>query len=175
MSSSTQTPPPSPLQSRFHSHSPSSKVLRFPDVANLLVKMGRSQKRAKANNIQSSSGDEPRTHPSLAPEGVVSARKVPVVEEERFNCRDGVDVVKLLRAIRATLYEKAESIGANVLVDEQWVCTIYGPKHRNGAFRVYIRYSANAARSDRPDPQRPVALENVRSVPGLMTVLSRDE
>ena len=36
-----------------------------------------------------------------------------------------------------------------------------------------IVYTANAARSDKRDPQRPVALENVRDVPGLMTIVDR--
>ena len=47
------------------------------------------------------------------------AKRIYLMEKERFICRDGVDVVKLLRAVRAFLYEKAEGRGANVLVEEQ--------------------------------------------------------
>lgn len=50
---------------------------------------------------------------------MTSVRKVPLYTEERFNCKDGVDVAKLLRTTRAALLEKAEAIGANALVDEQ--------------------------------------------------------
>ena len=38
---------------------------------------------------------------------------------------------------------------------------------------LQITYRANAARSDRRDPQRPVAIENAKDVPGLMTILNR--
>ena len=51
--------------------------------------------------------------------GATLPRKVPLVEERRFVCRDGVDVKKLLRTMRASLLEEAQMIGANVLVDEQ--------------------------------------------------------
>jgi len=155
------------------SSTPRSISLRLPQVTNFLGKI-RSRQKVKAHHIESNSG-EPRTHPSIA-ENLTSAKRIPLVEDERFVCVDAVDVVKLLRAVRGSLYEKAESIGANALVEEQWSCTICGPKHRkNGSFRVMVRYSAQATRSSHPDPQRPVALENVRSVPGLMTVLSREE
>ena len=36
-----------------------------------------------------------------------------------------------------------------------------------------VHYSARGARSERGDPQRPVALENARDVPGLMTIVNR--
>ncbi|KAI0074445.1 hypothetical protein K474DRAFT_1685720 [Panus rudis PR-1116 ss-1] len=163
----------------------------LPHVANILVKMRRHSRRsspistppltpprsAKAHHIESSSGPEPQTHPSLRGDNAgVSVRKVPLIQEARYVCADAVDVVKLVRAVRAELYEKAEAIGANVLVDEQWTCTICGPRHRrDGTFKVFVRYSASAARASVPDPQRPVALENAKGVPGLMTVISRDE
>ena len=50
---------------------------------------------------------------------MTSPGKVPLSEEQRFLCKDGVDVKKLLRMIRAGLLEEAQSIGASVLVDEQ--------------------------------------------------------
>ncbi|OCH86848.1 hypothetical protein OBBRIDRAFT_737225 [Obba rivulosa] len=126
-------------------------------------------------HIQSSSG-EPYTHLSLDAPGAVSERRVPLVQKDDFVCRDAVDVVRLLRLVRASLYEKAEALGANVLIDEQWTCTIHGPRDRSGAtYRVHIEYSASAARSDKPDPQRPPLLEKAQGVPGLMTILSRSD
>ena len=46
--------------------------------------------------------------------------------------------------------------------------------HGRGANGIrQVRYSARGARSERGDPQRPVALENARDVPGLMTIMNR--
>jgi len=142
--------------------------MRFADVANIFVKMRRTQTRA--TSLKSTSG-EPRTHSGLQ---LTCERKVPLGEEERFVCRDGVDTVKLLRAVRSILYEKAEALGANALADEQWSCVISGPR-RDNSYRVVVRYTASATRSSVADPQKPVGLENARCVPGLMTILSRDE
>ncbi|KAI0738964.1 hypothetical protein C8Q80DRAFT_1113235 [Daedaleopsis nitida] len=170
------SPPPSPLFARSSSGSSNGghMPLRVANVANLLVKMRRHRSKAKEHHIESSSGDAPQTHPSLAEDNAVSARKVPLEESQTFVCRDGVDAAKLLRAVRGALFQKALDVGANVLVDEQWTCTICGPRHRSdGTFRVYINYSAKAARSDRRDPERPVAMENAKAVPGLMTILNR--
>ena len=99
--------------------------LRLPVVANMIVKLRRSSSKAKAKEypIESSSG-EPQTHPVLRGEGVTSARKVPLQDQRRFLCRDGVDVEKLLRTMRAEMLEEAQMIGANVLVDEWYVAYI---------------------------------------------------
>ena len=93
--------------------------IRLPDVANIFVKMRRtsSRSRAKSQVVESSSG-EPQTHPGVL---LSSPHKLPLSEEGRFICKDAVDAVKLLRAVRSSLFEKAETIGANVLVDEQYV------------------------------------------------------
>lgn len=112
------SPPPSPLQPRFSFHGSPQKAMshiRLPDVANIFIKMRRVQSRAR-QVIESSSGEQPKSHPGLE---LTCERKVPLGEEGRFVCKDGVDVTKLLRAVRSSLYEKAEAIGANVLVDEQ--------------------------------------------------------
>ncbi|KAI0366853.1 hypothetical protein BV20DRAFT_971381 [Pilatotrama ljubarskyi] len=175
MTTTLSSPPPSPLLARASSSSSASHhhmPLSVSNVANLFVKMRRHRSKAKAHHIESSSGDEPQTHPAL--QGAVSAEKIPLELHETFVCRDGVDTAKLLRAVRGALYQKALTYGANVLVDEQWTCTICGPRHRSdGSFKVYVHYSASAARSDRRDPQRPVSLDKARGVPGLMTILSR--
>ncbi|KAJ8469107.1 hypothetical protein ONZ51_g9206 [Trametes cubensis] len=171
------SPPPSPLLDRSSSGGSSSShmphiPLSVSNVANLFVKMRRHRSKAKSHHIESTSGDSPQTHPSL--EGAASAEKIPLEKNETFVCRDGVDTTKLLRAVRGALLEKAQTFGGNVLVDERWSCTICGPRHRSdGTFRVYIHYSANAARSAKRDPQRPVALDKARGVPGLMTILNR--
>lgn len=116
------SPPSSPLLS---SRSPTRHIpLRLPDVANLIVKLRRHSRKAqdtvnaRAYPIHSSSG-EPKTHPALEGDDKTSERKIPLVEERRFLCKGGVDVKKLLRTMRATLLEEAQSIGAHVLVDEQ--------------------------------------------------------
>jgi len=172
---SMASPPPSPLSTRFSSPARGSMPLKVADVANIFVKMRRGSPRHKQQHIQSSSG-EPYTHPSLAAPGAVSECKVPLVQKDLFVCRDAVDVVKLLRLARASLYEQAEALGANVLVAERWSCTICGPRDRSGTtYRVHIEYSASAARSDKPDPQRPPLLEKAQGVPGLMTILSRSD
>jgi hypothetical protein len=92
--------------------------LTISTVANAFVKLRRST--SKAESIDSTSG-EPQTHPLLQGEGATSKRKVPLVQCDLFFCRDAVDVPKLLRGSRASLLERAENIGANVLVDERCV------------------------------------------------------
>ncbi|KAH8103064.1 hypothetical protein BXZ70DRAFT_905712 [Cristinia sonorae] len=172
MLATSTSPPPSPLSPRFAVPASPTKAmpaLRFPDVANIFIRLNRVK--AKATALHSTSGDQPLTHPSIQE---VSERKVPLAIEERFVCRDGVDAAKLLRAVRSSVYEKAESIGASVLVDEQWTCSIAGPRKDN-TYRVVIRYSASAARSSSSDPQKPVSLEQAKGVPGLMTVLAREQ
>jgi hypothetical protein len=183
--------------------------LSMQNISNAFVKM--RQQRDKPVQIVCSSGAEPLTCPSLAAPDVVSSKRIPFTHEDQFICLNAVDLPVLLRASRATLFENAESIGANVLIDEQqvfllihiltsifkssfrWSVTISSPKYRNdGTVRVHvrpfphllyfkslmssqIRYSAHAARSERCDPRRPVALDKAISIPGLMTILERIE
>jgi len=104
----------------------------------------------------------------------VSTQKFSVSREDQFVCASAVDVSKLLRACRSTLLDQARTIGANVLVEEQWYTSIIPTKNRaDGPYKVQVHYSANAAWSDRCDPGRPVALDQSRGVPGLMTILKR--
>ncbi|KAG0706964.1 hypothetical protein DFH29DRAFT_899366 [Suillus ampliporus] len=153
--------------------SPIRVPLTISTVTNAFVKLRRST--SKAETIDSTSGD-PQTHPLLQGEGATSKRKVPLVQSDLFLCRDAVDVPKLLRESRASLLERAEIMGANVLVDESWECSIRVPRdRRHGSFKVQIRYCASASRSSLPDPQKPIALHRVQNVPGLMTVLDREE
>ncbi|KAH7920182.1 hypothetical protein BV22DRAFT_1021700 [Leucogyrophana mollusca] len=151
-------------------------TLAVSTVANVFVKLRRAKERTtKAHHVDSASGD-PQTHPSLRGEDATCKRKVPMGHGDVFVCTGAVDVAKLLRGSRASLLEKAELLGGNVLVDESWSCTICGPKNRkDGTFKVQIRYYASASRSSRPDPQKPVALDRVQNVPGLMTIIDREE
>ncbi|KAI6116263.1 hypothetical protein EDD16DRAFT_1475094 [Pisolithus croceorrhizus] len=145
-------------------------------MANVFIKLRRARDRSKAESLHCSSGDEPQTHPSLSGESATCRRRVPIVHSDLFTCKGGVDVPKLLRATRMSLLEKAEFLGGNVLVEESWELTIRMPKDpRHGPYRVRVRYLASASRSSRPDPQKPVALDKVRNIPGLMTILEREE
>ncbi|KAH9836371.1 uncharacterized protein C8Q71DRAFT_80209 [Rhodofomes roseus] len=179
---SVSTPPPSPLRSRFASRSPSPSLSfaimplkSMADTASLIVRLRRFRKRAAQNHIHSDSGDEPWRDERFWGEGALSVKRVPLEREDTFECRDGVDAAKLVRLARASLLEEAQSIGANVLVDEQWSCHVCGPRHDGRTFKVHVHYSALAARSDRSDPQRPPAVERARGVPGLMTIVDRQD
>ncbi|KAF7977336.1 hypothetical protein HWV62_4121 [Athelia sp. TMB] len=182
-SSDDSSPPSSP-----------SKRTSLSDVASLFVKMRHLKERSKAHHIVSSSGDRPQTHAALQGAGT-TAEQIDMELNDVYNCSGAVDTPKLLRASRAKLMQQAKYLNGNVLLDEQcvfsppslirlfrahtdrgvsWHCTIRGPKNqreREGKYRVHIRYAASASRSSRPDPQRPVALDQARCVPGLMTVL----
>ncbi|KZP08208.1 hypothetical protein FIBSPDRAFT_761804 [Athelia psychrophila] len=134
--------------------------------------MRNMKERTKSHHIVSSSGDSPQTHASLQGDGVTSGEQVDMELNDVYSCQGAVDVSRLLRVSRAKLMQQAKYLNGNVLLDEHWQCTIRGPKNRrDGTFRVHIRYAASASRSYLPDPQRPIALDKARSVPGLMTVL----
>ncbi|KAK7437941.1 hypothetical protein VKT23_018376 [Stygiomarasmius scandens] len=148
------------------------------DVASLFIKMRRSSDRvksAKSSHIISSSGEIPVSHPG-AQEAVKCSRREHLSVHEVFYCIGAVNVSTLLRAVRGSLIETTEMLGGNVLLDEQWECEICPKNRTNGTFKVHIRYSADAARADTPvDPHRPVALDRAKGVPGLMTILRRQE
>lgn len=173
---STATIPQSESAPARHMH---SHHLTFPHVANIFVKLRRVQKKVKAHHIDSSSGETPVTHSSLTSPALNSddLRKLARLEiQDIYVCADAVDTSKLLRATRTSLLDRASPLHANILIDEQWASSICGPKHRSdGSFRVHVRYTATAAFStSRKDPRQPVALEETRNVPGLMTIISRD-
>ncbi|KAI5116642.1 hypothetical protein M0805_000402 [Coniferiporia weirii] len=155
-----------------------ARSLTFPHVANIFVKLRRVQKKVKAHHIESTSGPEPITHPSLLTaddaEGT-HKRRARLEVQDVFTCADAVDVPRLLRASRASLLDRASLFHANVLVDEHWSCSICGPKHRSdGSYRVLVRYTATAACSTLRESRQPVALEQVKGVEGLMTITNRE-
>ncbi|KAI9459766.1 hypothetical protein HD554DRAFT_2029148 [Boletus coccyginus] len=146
-------------------------TLTVSTVANAFIKFTR----ARHDALDFSSGI-PITHPTLCEENATCNRRVPLEHGDRYVCKGAVDVAKLLRGSRASLLEKAIMLGGNVLVEESWMCQIRIPKNRqDGKFRVQIRYCASASRSSLPDPQKPVALDKVTNVPGLMTIIAREE
>lgn len=122
-------------------------------------------------SVKSSSGPA-RTHAVLADTKPVKVGPR-VIHTEQFICKGGVDTGRLLDISRKKLYTTAKAMGGNVLLDEQWDCSIRHPKLQKHEFKVTIRYSATVARSFFPDGQRPVGIEAAKGVKGLMTVLDR--
>ncbi|TFK49111.1 hypothetical protein OE88DRAFT_1663498 [Heliocybe sulcata] len=150
-------------------------LLRVADVASLFMKLRPASHKSSSNHIESSSGPEHITHPVLQGDPSVGAKKLPLIQEETFAVADAVDVPKLVRASRSALLEKAETLGANCLVDERWTCTVH-PTRSSGnhtTYKAHVTYEASAARTSRRDPRTPPALEKARGVPGLMTILER--
>ncbi|KAF7360390.1 hypothetical protein MVEN_00768800 [Mycena venus] len=169
----SQSGSPSKAPTRAPESPSKRKPLSIVDVANIFIKMRRTRDRVKPWLIESSSGEEPQSHPGLL-EAVTSLVREPLRHTDIFICGEAVNVAQLLRTTRNALMEAAGDMGANALLDEKWNCTIYRSKHRrNETFKVQISYTASATRSDRADPRRPVALDKVKGVPGLMTVLKR--
>lgn len=108
MSTKSTSPPPSPRTS--------TSRLSLYNITQAIIRVKRVR---HDRQIISTSGPEPITHPSLI--NAVSTHKVAVRREDQFICASGVDVPKLLRACRSTLLDQAGTLGANVLVDEQYV------------------------------------------------------
>jgi len=144
-------------------------------VVNIFVKMrGWEERAVSTDELELSSGD-PKTHPNVA-ESAKNYGKIPVEQTDHFICAGGVNVTTLLRITRIALMEHVErELGANSVVDEQWECIISGPKPvQSRKYKVQIRYSASATLSSVPDCRRPVALDQVKSIPGLMSILERN-
>jgi len=75
---------------------------------------------SKAQHFDLHSGP-PQTHPSLTEDGVTCEARALIEHRDQFVCAGAVDMAKLLRGSRSSLVEKAMTLGANVLVDEQYV------------------------------------------------------
>jgi len=152
-----------------------NRRLSMAGVANLFTKMRRFEdKSINTDDLEFSSGD-PKTHPNVA-ESAKDQNKIPVEQTEHFVCTGGVNLSTLLRITRISLMKNAErALGANSVVDEQWECTISGPKPvQSGKYKVRIRYTASATMSSVSDCRRPVALDQAKSIPGLMCILQRN-
>lgn len=149
--------------------------LSMAGVANLFTKMRRFEDRSiNTDELELSSGD-PKTHPNVA-ESAKDQNKIPVEQTDHFVCAGGVNLSTLLRISRISLMEHVErELGANSVVDEQWECTISGPKPvQSRKYKVLIRYTASATISSVSDCRRPVALDKAKSIPGLMCILQRN-
>ena len=91
-------------------------------VANLFIRMRRLDRKAqatKAGRTLLSSG-VPMTHPVIA-NNQKEEHQIPVEFIEHYVCAGGVNVSTLLRATRATLIERIETLGANTLTNEEYV------------------------------------------------------
>lgn len=108
MSAKSPSPPPSPRTS--------SVRLSLYNISQAIVGIQRIR---KSKSIVSSSGPEPITHAALS--GTLFQKKVHVLRVDEFICESGVDAPKLLRACRSTLLEQAQKMGANALVDEEYI------------------------------------------------------
>ncbi|EPQ52209.1 hypothetical protein GLOTRDRAFT_132327 [Gloeophyllum trabeum ATCC 11539] len=163
------SPPASPTTATSN-----TKRLSVGDVAHLFLKL---RPQAHGPSITSSSGPEPHTDAALRDDAGVRAKRLPLAHAETFVCAGAVDVPKLLRASRAALLERVGSLGANCLVDERWTCTIHptSKSGSHGTYKVHITYEACAARTSRRDPGKPPALDKAKGVPGLMTILERQQ
>ncbi|CAA7264297.1 unnamed protein product [Cyclocybe aegerita] len=159
--------------------SPKKHRLGMAGVANLFIRMRRLEDRsktssAKRNHIVVDSG-EPQTHPTIA-NNVKEEQQIAVEFTENYVCAGGVNVATLVRATRSELLGRVEGLGANTLADEQWACTISGPKPApNGTYKVQVRYTAAATKSVARDPCRPVAMDKAKGIPGLMTIVRRND
>jgi len=160
----------------------SAMPLSMHNISNIFVQLQRQKRRGggddndtahKDHHIRSSSGDSPNTHSTVASQDQ-TIHGPRLSRDDFFICTDAVDVPRLLRASRNALYNKAIAWGGNALVNEEWECTICGPKHRrSGNFHVKVHYCAVLAQSDSKDPGVPPNLQRSRGVPGLMTIISR--
>jgi hypothetical protein len=106
------------------------------------------KQRVKPNHIECTSGPELLTHPVIIQEcdsiATASGGCVEVLKRARltirdtFECMGGVDCVKLLRASRTSLLEKAAMFQTNALVEEEWSLCVVGPKSKSGNYRVQV-------------------------------------
>ncbi|EKM77327.1 hypothetical protein AGABI1DRAFT_93413 [Agaricus bisporus var. burnettii JB137-S8] len=185
LSSSNKQPKPPALQpapthsstaSNDSSKSSSSNHLSMAAIADMFIKLRHLQRRSKASNsIACSSGAKPLTHPHTR----VNAQTQPkafCMHADTYVCAGsgGVDAVPLLRATRTVLVQEASRIGAT-LAQERWSYVISQPKHRpNGQYKVHVQYSAALVDADCREVLQPVAMDKIRRIPGLMTVISRN-
>ncbi|KAF9045165.1 hypothetical protein BJ165DRAFT_139296 [Panaeolus papilionaceus] len=153
--------------------------LSIATISHLFLKMRRLDEQAnnkpKRTKTIVTSG-EPQTHSGLHSISE-DQQHVPVEYVDHYVCEGGVNVATLVRATRQALLERVDACGANSLTEEQWQCSI-SPKsthHGIGTYKVDVRYSASATRSTVPDPHKPVALDQARGIPGLMTIRSRND
>ena len=89
----------------------------------------KGKQRVKPNHIETSSGPALITHPVIVKghdaaaaagaDGVEVVKRARLTIRDTFECTGGVDSVKLLRASRTSLLEKAAMFQTNALVEEE--------------------------------------------------------
>ena len=84
----------------------------------------------KRCHTESSSGQIPLSHPGLAEHA--SQRRESIELVDTYHCAGGVNVPVLLRSTRSELIDIASFLGANALVDEQYV---------SGPLRIFSQLS----------------------------------
>ncbi|KAF9262271.1 hypothetical protein L218DRAFT_867907 [Marasmius fiardii PR-910] len=133
-----------------------------------------SPKNPKNQRVESSSGEDPMSHPGLC-ESLASPQKASIIHRDTFSCSGGVNLGRLLGMTRERILDRAIEAGANCLVDEKWKCIITGPRRPRGAYKVQVSFAAKLKEDLARDPHKPVALDCAQGVPGLMTILEREE
>ncbi|EGO26395.1 hypothetical protein SERLADRAFT_407196 [Serpula lacrymans var. lacrymans S7.9] len=134
----------------------------------------RTHRRAESNChvIESTSGPA-QTNTELG-SAVLTVPKLHVERKDTYICKGGVDARRLLSLTRQSLYLSAKNLGGTVLVDERIIYPkLEGKSRKPDQYKVKIHYFASVARSRWPDAKKPVRLEAVKGVRGLMTVLDR--
>ncbi|KIJ40200.1 hypothetical protein M422DRAFT_174167 [Sphaerobolus stellatus SS14] len=159
------TPPPSPPSLPSTPSKTPSSPSKTPSTPRSRV--------AKEQLLTCSSGAEAKTHDLIVDSNPECRNTAVIVYRDVSECRDGVDVQRLLRLSRAKVMQRVEKLGGNTIVHEKWSCLITKhPSKQTTAYRVSITYEGTPARSDLPDPGQPIALDQVKGIPGLMTVVS---
>ncbi|KAF5357199.1 hypothetical protein D9756_006591 [Leucocoprinus leucothites] len=147
-------------------------------IANIFIKLRHLERQSKRpHTIACTSGPEPLTHPRAQANSQQDSARVMLGHKDNYVCagNGGVDVVRLLRATRSAIVEQATTVGANALVDERWSYVINQPKHRpRGQYKISVQYTASAISANCRDTPHPVAMDKIQSIPGLMTVISRN-
>ncbi|KAF8647426.1 hypothetical protein AX16_006716 [Volvariella volvacea WC 439] len=155
-------------------HNNDQSTLSLHNIVNILVRLGRAKRRAQKVLLEASVPEQ--THDCLVGKDPIVPATENVVIEDSYVCQDAVDVERLLRFSRIELLQVAQGDGLNALTNERWSVSISEPtvEHKHKVYEVLIHYAAQAAALDNArDPKKPVALHQVQSVPGLMTIKSR--
>ena len=107
--------------------SPSSPLTFFASPMSFSTSSSSTSPKApkhKRHHSESSSGQIPLSHPGLAEHAC--QRRESIERIDTFHCAGGVNVPVLLRNTRSELMDLASILGANALIEEQYVS---GPTH----------------------------------------------
>lgn len=99
-----------------------SARLTIGGIANIFIKLRHLERQSKRPyTITCTSGAEPLTHGHTQATLQENSARATIAHKDVYVCagNGGVDVVRLLRATRSVLVERASMVGANALVDER--------------------------------------------------------